>query len=74
MLNDLSLNGDKIVLTGTHVTATVKKQIEQLGGQAIHLPLITVNEIKSDMDRQRLEKVSSMIGLFSQVKMRSLLL
>ncbi|MEK4759295.1 uroporphyrinogen-III synthase [Viridibacillus sp. FSL E2-0187] len=56
MLNDLSLSGEKIVLTGTHVTASVKKQIEQLGGQAIHLPLITVNEVKSDMDRQQLEK------------------
>ncbi|MGE7622815.1 uroporphyrinogen-III synthase [Viridibacillus sp. NPDC096237] len=56
MLNDLPLSGDKIVLTGTHVTASVEKQIEQLGGQAIHLPLITINEIKSDMDRQCLEK------------------
>ncbi|MBK3493458.1 uroporphyrinogen-III synthase [Viridibacillus sp. YIM B01967] len=56
MLTDLPLSGDKIVLTGTHITASVKKQIEQLGGQAIHLPLITVHEIENDMDREQLEK------------------
>lgn len=44
MNNSNPLAGDTLVLTGTTVTQAVAEYIEQLGGRAVHLPLIEVVE------------------------------
>lgn len=54
MNNNLPLLHDSIVLTGTSITRNAQSRIEELGGSAIHLPLIETVEIISSKDKQYL--------------------
>jgi len=55
MLNNLPLQEQEIVLTGTNMTHSVSSKITALGGKVYHLPLITVHEIETSEDSQLLE-------------------
>lgn len=50
MNNKLPLKNDIIVLTGTSITKVAQSRIEELGGEAIHLPLIETVAINSPDD------------------------
>lgn len=50
MSNNQPLQHDTIVLTGTSITGQAQSQIEALGGEALHLPLIEVADVQSNDD------------------------
>lgn len=56
MSNNLPLVNDTIVLTGTSITKRAQSRIEELGGYAIHLPLIETAVIKSSFDAMYLQQ------------------
>lgn len=56
MSNNLPLLHDSIVLTGTSITRNAQSRIEELGGSAIHLPLIETVEISGLEDLHYLQQ------------------
>lgn len=56
MPNNLPLQGQQIVLTGTKMTHSVSSKITTLGGKVFHLPLITVQEVVQSEDRQLIKQ------------------
>lgn len=56
MNNRLPLQNDTIVLTGTSVTKAAQSRIEELGGVAVHLPLIETVAISSPDDLLYLQR------------------
>lgn len=55
MPNDLPLDDQYIILTGTKMTKSVSSKITELGGNVYHLPLITVREIQNPNDYELLQ-------------------
>lgn len=56
MPNNLPLQGQQIVLTGTKMTHSVSSKIIELGGKVHHLPLITVREVQTSEDFDMLNR------------------
>lgn len=56
MPNNLPLQGQQIVLTGTKMTHSVSSKIRELGGTVHHLPLITVHEVETTKDDEMLKR------------------
>ena len=57
MQNNLPLQGQQIVLTGTKITHSVYSKIRELGGTVHHLPLITVHEVETPNDYEMLKLI-----------------
>lgn len=59
-MHDLPLKNKTIVLTGTSVLTKVMNEIEQLGGKAVHCPLIETIEMIEPYDHLLLEMSKNM--------------